>query len=352
MEATPLKPPFPSLLADYLSPVTPDRVAFGIIQAAGDENIRVQDLAGLLLSEPGYSHYLFAQTFLAERMTEWQGDTKEQANRKEILLGRILGLMGKTSIRNLIACARTQRVLGEPVVTEGDDKISVTPSKVIPFALEAEKICEDKNWLFPDVAYSAGLHYDWLAAIIKKRNGPPEEKAALEAAFKEGIASAKRSYLLGLRMKEIRLAKYLFSAGLVMPLGKVLMSCLFPKADGDKSWVKFVADCEAALFKKSDYYQFLEARRFPVTHHELASLFINFGGLLRDAEKAVYFSLNPDRLKKISPDLYQLSSILSLVERSQMGAEAQLEPHHLAWMKANKITAEVLKEVEAAAKKK
>jgi hypothetical protein len=352
MEATPLQPPFPTLLAEYLDPVSPDRVAFGIIQAAGDENIRAQDLGKLLLADPGYSHYLFAQSFLSERMTEWMGDTKEQANRKEILLDRILGLMGKTSIRNLIACARTDRLLGNPVVTEGEEKISVTPSRMIPFALEAEKICEDKNWLFPEVAFRSGLHYDWLSAIIKKRNGPPDEKAVLEAAFKEGLVLAKGAYLLGHKIKDIKLAKFLFSAGLLLPIGKVLMACLFPKSDGDKSWAKFIADCDAALFRKSDFYQFLEARRFSVTHQELSSLFINFAGLVRETEKALYFARNPDDLKRVDPNLYQLSSIISLLERIAMSAEAQLEPHHQTWMKANKVSAEALTEVLKAARGK
>jgi hypothetical protein len=311
MEATPLHPPFPKLLSDFLDPVKPDRVAFGVIHAAGDENIRAQDLEKLLNSDPGYRHYLFAQTFLAERMKEWGSETEKVSNRNEILLDRILGLLGKVSIRNLIACAYTNRVLGEPIETEGDEKISVTPSQNVPFALAAEKICEDQNWIFPEGAFCAGLHYDWLAALIKKRKGPPDEKTALESAFKEGIETAKAAYQLGLKSKEIRLAKYVFSAGLLLPIGKVLMTCLFPKADGEKSWAKFVTDCDQAGEKKSDFYQFLEARRFPVTHLELSGLLVNFTGLLQEVEKSIYFASNPERLRRIDPGLYQIASILN-----------------------------------------
>jgi hypothetical protein len=344
MEATPLETPFPKLLAEYLNPILPDRVAYGVILAAGDENIAAHDLGALINSDSGYRHYLFAQSFLSERMSEWNSEMEKTSNRDEILLHRILGLMGKVSIRNLIACALTSRVLGEPVLREGDEKISTTPSKTIPFALAAEKICEEQNWIFPEAAFWAGLHYDWLAAIIKKRNGSPEEKAALDTAFKDGIKMARTAYRLGLKMKEIKLAKYLFAAGLIFPIGTVVMSCLYPKTDGDKSWAKFVADCEQAGERKVDYYYYLEPKRFPITHYEAASLIVSFGGLLRGIEKAIYFSSDPERLKKIDVGLYQLASILSAISAFELSGEKALsEPHFEKWMKANKITADAFK---------
>jgi hypothetical protein len=343
MEATPLQPnlqtPFPKLLSEFLAPILPDRVAYRIIRAAGDENTSVQDL--------GYRHYLFAQTFLSEKMTEWTSETEKISNRDEILLGRILGLMGKVSIRNLIACAITSRVGGEPILSEGDEKISATPSRIIPFALAAEKICEDLNWIFPEAAFSAGLHYDWLQAIIKKRNGSPDEKTMLESAFKEGLKLGKNAYRLGLQMKEIKLAKYLFSAGLILPIGKVLMTCLFPKSEGDQSWSKFVADCDQVGEKRADFYRYLEAKRFPVTHLEMSSLLMNFGELLREIEKAIYFSREPERLLKVDVGLHQLASILSILTTfEQSGEKALSAPRFEAWMTKNKITTEMIKPLE------
>jgi hypothetical protein len=348
MEATPvqlsLKAPFPKLLAEFLGPILPDRVAYGIIRAAGDENISVQDLGSLLNSDPGYRHYLFAQTFLSEKMTEWTSETEKVSNRDEIVLGRILGLMGKISIRNLIACAATSRIAGEPVLREGDEKISTTPSRTIPFALAAEKICGDQNWIFPEAAFLAGLHYDWLQAIIKKGNGPPDEKAALENAFKEGLKLGQNAYRLGLKMKEIKLAKYLFSSGLILPIGKVLMACLFPKSEGDQSWSKFVSDCDQAGDKKADFYHYLESKRFPVTHLEMSSLLMNFGELLRGIEKAIYFTREPERLLKVDVGLHQLASILSILTAFEQGGEKALsEPRFEVWMKTNKITVETIK---------
>jgi hypothetical protein len=345
MEATPLQTPFPKLLTEFLNPILPDRVACGVILAAGDETIHAQDLGKLLNSDSGYRHYLFAQTFLSARMAEWTSETQKIPNRDEVLLGRVLGLMGKTSIRNLIACAHLRRILGEPISREGDEKISTTPSQIIPFALAAEKVCEDQSWIFPEAAFCAGLHYDWLAAVIKKRKGPPDEKAALESAFKEGLKTATASYrlALALKTKEIKLAKYLFSVGLLLPIGKVLMNALFPKSDGAQSWSKFVVDCEQSGERKADFYHYLEHRRFPVTHPELGSLFVNFGGILRRVEKAIYFSPDPEALSKVDLGVYQLASILSVVTTFELaGNKGLMEPRFEKWMNSNKITLETL----------
>jgi hypothetical protein len=122
------------------------------------------------------------------------------------------------------------------------------------------------------------------------------------------------------------------------------MTCLFPKSDGDKSWAKFLGDCEQAAEKKADFYQYLEPRRFAVTHLELGSLFVSFGELLRGVEKAIYFSSDPERLRKLDIGLYQLASILSAITSFELGGEKALsEPRFEKWMKANKLSIENFK---------
>ena len=339
MEATPLRAPFTKLLSDFLDPIAPDPVAFGVIRAASDEGVRAQELAPLINSDPGYRAYLFAQTFLSERMTRWEAESGALPNKNELMLERILGLLGKAPVRNLVACAHVERILGSMDPLGADQKIVVTPAKLIPFALEAERICQDNGWMSHEAAFCAGLHFDWLAAAIKKRNGTADEKSAPAAAFKEGLATAKTAYELGQRLRQFELGKHLFAAGLLLPVGKPVMACLFPKSAGDRSWSSFVHQCERAGDHVFDYYQFVEARRFPATHAELGSLLVNFGAILRKLEKSIQFHIDPERLRRADPELYQLASLLSVSVRMTRSGDKKpvLDPFQERWLQANRI---------------
>ena len=227
-----------------------------------------------------------------------------------------------------------------PGVSTGERKPPGTPSQLIPFALEAEQICQDRRWVGPNEAFCAGLHYDWLAAINKKRGGAPEDKSALNTAFKEGVLTAKVAYEIGQGLQELRLGKHLFPAGLLLPIGKVIMACAFPARGAGTTWPKFLAEGEQAGDRKIDYLQFMENRRFPITHSELSSLVVNFGALLRDIEKALYFYPEAYRLKRSDPDGYQLSVLLSVATRLVRAGKnlPVLDPFHREWMETHQLT--------------
>jgi hypothetical protein len=110
----------------------------------------------------------------------------------------------------------------------------------IPYALGAERACEEAHVPYPAAAFLAGLHYDWLAAVIKKRKGSSDEKGVLESSFKAGLLTAKAGFNLGSQLSDIELGKYLYASGLLVHLGKVLMNLLFPKASEANSWANFV----------------------------------------------------------------------------------------------------------------
>ena len=353
MEAVNLPPPFHGLLRDFLEPIAPDPVTYGVIRSLSDENLRAQALAPVLSSDPAYVRYLLAQSFLAERMAEWAAENGEKNAPLgySVLLERILGLLGKAPIRNLIACARQDRLAKLPAKPENpDDKVSVTPSKELPFALAAETLCQDKGWIHPERAFDAGLHYDWLAALLSARKGPPDEKTALASAFKEGLLLAKTAYCLGQALPDMRLGADLFSAGLLAPLGKVVMACLYP-ASANPSWAAFAKECDAAGNHQLDHYAFREHRKFPVTHPQLSALLVSFGAVSRGVDKAVAFYLWPEALRHSGADIFQLASALSVAARMARHGDKQipLESFHERWLLANGITADALKQAAQSA---
>jgi hypothetical protein len=352
---TPLPQVFSGILDQFLRPTAPDPVAAGVIVGAGDENLRAASFAPLINSDLRYRNYLFAQTFLSERMSDWLEENAQSADRERIALDRTLGLLGKAPVRNLMACAHVEKILGTLDLSEIIDpekKVNPRPTELIPFALASEKICQDRSWIFSEAAFSAGIHYDWLSAAIKKKGGTPEEKTSIANAFADGALTAKMAYTLGERTREIKSGKYLFAAGLLLPIGKALMGCLFPKG-AVPVWNEFVAESEKIPERKYDFYRYVEHRRFPVTHAELGGLFVNFGLVLREVEKAIYFYQDPEPLRQTLPELYQLSVMLSLANRmaGAKGGDFPLESFQLAWLKKNKITEDSLKSTAADALK-
>lgn len=353
MEADSLTTPFPRLLDEFLRPAAPDTVLLRVLAAAGDETVRASELRPLIDSDTGYRNYLFAQAFLSTRISDWFEENANSAERDRIALERTLGLLGKAPIRNILACARIERILGTSTDRDLHDdpelKISTQPSTLIPYALEAEKTCQDRLWLSPETAFSAGIHYDWIAAAIKKRAGSAEEKSAVANAFTEGILTAKMAYALGERTKEIKTGKYLFATGLLLPIGKALMICLYPKGKAAASWAEFLADADRAADRRFDYLRFLEPKKFPATHAELSSLFVNFGGVLSSLEKSLCFYQDPEVLNKVNPDDYDLAVLLSLATRmaATKSGGFKIEPFQDRWMKANQITAGALQAAAA-----
>jgi hypothetical protein len=335
MEAT-LRPPFDLLLRDILDPMIPDPVLLGVLRSVSDENCRARDLAPLVRQDLGYRQYLFAQTFLSERLKEWLSENEARANRDLLLLERILGLLGKAPVRNLIACARIERLLGESEALGVDEKIVVTPVTLLPFAVEAERICQDEGWLGPGEAFAAGFHYDCLAALAGKRGASPEDRAAVGAAFKEGLSLGRAAYELGHGVREIDQGDRLFAAGLLLPIGKAVMAALFPKSAGAGAWIEFLKSCTAGEYS-AELLLLRERRRFPVTHWEIGSLIASFGVVLQDLEKPIFFFSDPDRLKRTDPAHYPLCALLSVVVRRAGGGARRLEGYQHRWLKDNGI---------------
>jgi hypothetical protein len=154
-------------------------------------------------------------------------------------------------------------------------------------------------------------------------------------------------------MEEIELGADLFAAGLLLPIGKALMACFYPKSTGDKSWPDLSKYCEKAGERAVDLMQLLEPKWFGATHAEMGALFVNFGALLDRLEKPIFFYTDPERLERTDHDLFQLSSVLSIASRLARTSDKKLrlESFHSAWLDENDLTADALKSVLAAALK-
>ena len=186
----------------------------------------------------------------------------------------------------------------------------------------------------------------WSPSSLPRR---PRKKARRfsDANWKEALRTARVSYAIAGQVKEFKFNRFAFGAGLLLQLGKMLMAVSFPKEMADRSWAAFLTECDLYKTERKRAFEQLERRKFPISHNELAALFVSFFSLFRPIEKAIYYYKEPYFLKKASPDLYLMSVVLSIADAySYRPAEpVHLNQAQVEGLKALKITPAVLETV-------
>jgi hypothetical protein len=321
-----------SLVHDYLRPAVPGATMKRVVEAAGDAKVRVQEMLPILDANPPYARFLLMQSFLSERVARWAEEDPENPDQEHLLLDRALALLGKSAVRNVVVATRLGRAAGSGLPRRKSEPLGVSPKDQLRFGIQAEAFCEDQKIVQPEIAFQAGIHYDWIYGLVARSRAVRDCRMATEEAFKEGLAMAHVAYELGVKQRAIQHGKYVFGAALLCPLGKALMMALFPKTMGDRSWAGFLTACEKYRNFKRDAFRILEKRRFPMGHAQLSSVFASFFGFFRPVEKAIRFYEEPYLLRTADPNLFQLSMILSIAAALR-AADGALESQHRDWLR-------------------
>ncbi len=333
--------PFSKVLKDYLIPSHLGATLVDVIASSADERIRAQGLAPLFKRNPAYGQSLLILDFLAKKVTEWKADDPEGTDNDDAIILRILGLMGKGPIRNLVACARMNRGRGTGLPKKQGEKISIKPNEQLRIAITCEEFCLENSIIHPEEGYNAGLHYDWILDLLVAAGASKEIKKVIDSYYKEGRLIAQIAYEIARSIPSVKMDRYVFAAGIVLPLGRLLMEQLFPAGvttGGQKPWPSFLADCEVHRPKKRQAIQSLEKSRFPILDNELASLYLSFFGLLSPIEKAIGYYKEPYFLREGEPELFQLAMIVSIADALACLANDtpvfmdHLDPFHLEWL--------------------
>jgi len=331
-----------------------------ILGAIQDETVRVHDLQPLIEANPVYRDSLLKLDLLSKRITEWNAEVPEHGLDESILLNRSLGLLGKQATRNAIFSIGIQRSAGTPFPKKGPkqngpkDSLKINPREQLLYALTSEEYCQENHFVSSDHAFMAGLHYDWIAARAIQQKLPPEIKTSLAEAHKEGLLIARCAYQVAGKLKTVPHGKSIFAAGLLIPIGKVLMGFTYPRSH-TTPYAVWIAD-----FKKTqggalewDYFEYQERRRFVLSHLELSAVLTSFFGHLAPIELAIAYAREPYALKLTKPDLYTVSMILSLgraiaalVGGLKTPRERVVTPSHLQWLTENRIPHEALQEIQ------
>ncbi|MGK5088186.1 hypothetical protein WDW86_11560 [Bdellovibrionota bacterium FG-2] len=346
--------PFSKVIKDYLMPSRLGSTLMDIIAHSADERVMVQGLLPLFQKNPAYGQCLLMLDFLSKKVTQWKADDPEGIDNDEAIILRILGLLGKGPIRNLVASARMNRGRGTGLPKKQGEKMAIKPNEQLRFAIAAEDFCLERSFIHPEEAYNAGLHYDWILNILLTSGASKEIKKVVDGFYKEGLFIGKIAYEIARMVPSVKMDRYVFAVGLVLPLGRLLMDQLFPAgktAGGQKPWPSFLADCEVYRPKKRQAIHSLEKSRFPILDNELAALYMTAFELLAPIEKAVFFYKEPYFLREGEPELFQLAMIVSVADalaclpRDTPVLSEHLESFHMEWLGEVGIGEEVLAQI-------
>jgi hypothetical protein len=338
---------------EFLLPSVPSETPLATLKACGNEKMRVRQLMPVYLKNQAYWHFLMKLNVLAQKVKDWKGEVPENVDHSVVINDRILGLMGKDLIRNFTVGMALFRSLGANLPRRNKDAgLNLSPPDVLPLAIGIQEYCMDRKLMHVDMAYNAGLIYDWINVLLTKKKASQDQKAYIKEAFNEGFRMAQVSYRLAQKIGRIEQDRYVFAGALAIPAGKVLMNVLFPKELKEKSWAQFVADCEKHPHGKHAAALVFEPKRFSIQHAELSSLLASFGEMLRPVERAIQCYRTPYYLTGAGKGFSTLAGLWSLAAMAVAHPDGKfhIEPHQEKFLKKTGLGIDLLKKLAADAK--
>ncbi len=323
-----------------------------ILEAHADENVRAFQLAPLFEVNPVYTSWLLAQPMLTRKVAEWTEEDPKRTDKDLVFARRSLSLLGKSATRNFAASARLIRSGEAGTPRKKTDRVQVQPAQLIPSALAAENFCLERSWVHSEIAFWAGLHYDWITALVAAKKAPKEIKTTLYEAFREGVRMGQIAYDLARQLRSVKHGQYVFGAAVLAPIGKGLLSAAFPGNGGVKTWAGHLQSCEKLGAIRPFAEEFLQKQRFGTTSVELSSLYVLSLGLFSEVEPAIRYSREPWMLEG-QPDLEQLAMMLSIAGslavnvRLKKEEDLPLSKQERAWLAKNKLSEESIRKTLA-----
>lgn len=314
--------PFVRTIHDYLVPHRPGSYGHGglgktvknLLLACSNESMKAQDLYSIITGNRAYAHFIMSMPMLSARMTDWREEKMPSRDFERVIITRILGLLGKSAVRNTVVSIRLNRIADFGLPKKKNEMVKIATTQQLKFSLFAEEFCVDQHYIHPDQAFLAGVHYDWLGMIMNRRGASREVKNYLDDVFREGLRTAIFAYTLGTRLKKTPKEKELFASGLLLPIGKMLMALMFPR-EHPSTWIGFLNDVDLHADAKVDALINNQLPRYPVTSFEMSGVFIDHLQLFRHVEPAIRLAHSPYLVESSDPELSDLAVLLGIANR-------------------------------------
>lgn len=321
-------------LSKHLIPDLPGKTLRRVIKVTLDPVRYAGDLTPVVMENMLYVQYILKVDFLQPRIKEWLSEMPEGQVNYRVIIERIFNLLGKQASRNLIASIRLAR-LAFSLPRKKSERFAVNPQEQLKYALLCEDFCQTHNYAASELAFLAGLQYDFLFSNFQKLKVSRGTLESFQAHFPESLRVAHFAYEIASRMGSFPSIEHAFPAALCMGLGKILAYSLYPKEGTAPSYAGYLAELEKKGVMKWEFAELEEQKRFPLRLAELSALAAHNYGFFKGIEPAIRFSGEAYYLKTSQPKLYPLALILSLAECAAKGRPSR--PRDLAALDALRV---------------
>jgi HD-like signal output (HDOD) protein len=271
----------------YVHPTNIGRSVKKLLKLSLDPAVYAKDLISVFEENPALVGAVLKWETLQSKLKEWVDEDPLKRVDERVLLVRSLNLLGKQSVRNLVASQEILRIQGA-LPKKQKEKFRLNPKDLIPYALSAEEKSELSPGVLPEVAFLAGYHFDLLKAALIRAKAPREGIAAMEREWGEWLKDAQFSVRLASQLKKFEEGGLVYSGALLSQIGSVLMRTIHPSELEAKSYREFL---KTDLGKPPvDLNRLLtEKKRFEILEREWSSIFIREVGLFPELERMVRY---------------------------------------------------------------
>lgn len=221
-------------------------------------------------------------------------------------------LMGMQNSRNFVLALQASRTARGVTPSFGPDgKLSISPSEVLRYALLAESQFKNNKSGESEMAFAAGLLFDYLnltiEAIHPTASKDDQKKIAIfiQAIFDHGLRTAKIANEISGQFGDFSLKKYLFSTCLLHDVGKAVLAIL------DPGYLSLMEQCQKKELPR-ELRHFAEKTKYGVDHAILGSVCCFTFKALRPMEKAILFHHEPYLAKRAGKSGFQLAALVCM----------------------------------------
>ena len=163
------------IVYEYLSSFKMSPTVSSSIRRLADPAMDLNLIGHDVSSNQAFRHFLLQFASVHRRGSRFS-DAEEVDNIAETEnLDQVVGLFGRQGFRNLLFALQLRRNTGPNLPTKPEHPLSLDAKKIFSFGFEMEEYCEDKRIPNPNVAFEAGVLFDWVGSIaeFRKRDKGP-----------------------------------------------------------------------------------------------------------------------------------------------------------------------------------
>lgn len=300
MEQTAIGPDlFHRFLTEIAIPLRPLATTNRVLKSFEKGDVDARSIAEVLQGNPYIDHFLT----IVLRSKGFKGDAPS--------IHAIVSLLGMEPSRNLVCAMQLfRRITRQHLEVTAEGKLKLEVDRLLRYGIKAETFATEQNIEHEDVAFSAGLLFDYLAFLAEQRfhaKGPFFQ--LLDQVFDHGLRTGRIAYELSSQLTQFRYSRYIFAAGLLHDIGKPVMDLLFP-AECATPYSQFQADMLRGAQDRFTTH-FKEKERFGITHEHFSSMLAFHFDLFKPIERGLLFHHDPYLVVATDPWLYDFASILA-----------------------------------------